>query len=145
MSYRPSVKDSSRATPYFYQRRVPPVKTHRTTYFDIAQSALVTRKLGNYKPFWAKSLDYAHKGYKKYKKVTKKFPFLKKRYLLPNTMTWHGPSSKRFNPKQDLSSRPSRSKRNCRPTTIYFRNRYGQRFARTIFCNGYSRTHRVKN
>lgn len=57
MSYRQSVMDSSRATPYFYQRKNPPVKTHRSSYFNLARDAVITRKFGQYKPFWAKALD----------------------------------------------------------------------------------------
>lgn len=58
MSYRSSVPDSDQSTPWYYSRQSYPVKTHKSTYFDLAHSAIVTRKLGQVKPFWVKAMDW---------------------------------------------------------------------------------------
>lgn len=123
MSYRPSVRDDSRATPYFYQRGVPPIKTHRSSYFDIAQSSLVSRKLGNYKPFWAKGLDFAGKVNKRYNKFTKTFPFMKKRYIIPNSFTWYGKTPQRRIPIDKVYRGRTGSFRDCR-TAIFYNGRW---------------------
>lgn len=60
------VREDSKATPYYYSRYDYPRKTYRQSYFDLAHSAIVTKKFGQVKPFWVKGLDYASKGVKWY-------------------------------------------------------------------------------
>lgn len=145
MSYRPSVPDSSRATPYFFQRNTYPIKTHRTSYFDIAQSALVTRKLGNYRPVWVKGMDAVSKGYRYYRNVSRKYPWLKKRYIPHYPWFSNGSSSKRKYKKLQVHRRSSRGFRGSGSTFVHPRFRYRQRFTRAKFCNRFCSTHRVKN
>ncbi len=98
MSYRPSVSDSSRATPYFYSRSHFPIKTHRSSYMDMALSATGTKKFGAFKPFWVKGLDKGVKGgkwtYGKAKPFWTKTPH--KKYLsIAALIALYGKTSKR--------------------------------------------------
>lgn len=59
MSYRPSVVDSSRAAPYFYQRGHYPIKTHKTHRMNLMTYPTGSRVIGGKNPAWVRALDYA--------------------------------------------------------------------------------------
>ncbi len=102
-SYRgnPSVYDPHKNTYY---------PTYRKNIAQLAFEAVVTRRLGAYKPFWAKGLDYAvPKGkwvIKKGKTIWQKTP--KKKYLaIGHVLSQYGKTSKRKYPKRKICTRRS--------------------------------------
>lgn len=145
MSYRPAVRDDSRATPYFYTRNNYPVKTYRHHRTDLLSYPFGTRVIGGKNPFWVRTLDYA---YPKIKWLYRNRRWLKY-YIVPSWYPYNAkiPKNKTFSTfrssKLQKGHQPRTRKCSCR----YYRSRYGgrRRFCscRSNLSNRRKRTYRM--
>lgn len=135
MSYRMSVRDDSRATPYFYSKNNFPVETSRSTYFDVARDALITRKFGGKNPFWVRMLD-------KNQQIRAKVPWWRKRFIPFYPWFANAPSNTIV---QKGNQRSTRFKNRSYKSNICRCNRYGKCRCRPKFGRGQRRSYRSHN
>ncbi len=142
------VPDSYRGNPVVYD---PKANTYHPTYkkniAQLAFEAVVTRRLGAYKPFWAKGLDYAiPKGkwvVKGAKTIWVKTP--KKKYIALglDILNRYGKTTKRRNTRCKIRRRPSANDKRNRNHNICTQYRNRQRYSRTSKRNRRRNTYRM--